>query len=327
MVIIDHPWVGEFATNGWLVPLDHLLDDRVRADVDPASLASYTYDGRQWALPIDAACQMMVYRTEVVRGPLPDDWDDLLDFAKEFHDPPRRWAFAQAWQGPTGGGVAAFLLLLSIAHALGEKPYESPGYSMPHDVAARGLQILQRVWDLCIPRSEMRGLRVDEFLHSDDRVAIGPGAFPFVTNYRQDADRALALTDMPTVRETGIRTSALGGTGLAIATTSPNRILSCDYARFVIDPATQSGVYLDAGGQPGSRSAMDSVVANDRLGGFGRRLSAALDGCYTRPRYPGWRHIEETANAAVLEHLIKGGDVRTTSKRIDAIADTATFSA
>src|ERR1700748_177154 len=59
LLVIDHPSIGEAATEGLFVPLDTVLpkaflDDQAAQTVG-SSHASYAYDGHHWALAIDAA--------------------------------------------------------------------------------------------------------------------------------------------------------------------------------------------------------------------------------------------------------------------------------
>ena len=70
LVVFDHPFVGEIARDGLLVPLDPYLDAETTrafaADSVGKSWQSYQADGRQWALPIDAAAQVAAYRPDLM---------------------------------------------------------------------------------------------------------------------------------------------------------------------------------------------------------------------------------------------------------------------
>ncbi len=70
LLMLDHPWVGEFAVNRWLVDMDELLTSEqkrdLEADADRASLQAYRYEGRLWSLPVDAACQILAFRPDLV---------------------------------------------------------------------------------------------------------------------------------------------------------------------------------------------------------------------------------------------------------------------
>ncbi|TIT58775.1 MAG: ABC transporter substrate-binding protein, partial [Mesorhizobium sp.] len=66
LVVFDHPFIGDIAQDELMVPFDaHLSAEQIRFfehDSVGGSWRSYERNGRQWALPIDAACQVASYR-------------------------------------------------------------------------------------------------------------------------------------------------------------------------------------------------------------------------------------------------------------------------
>src|SRR6185437_2696598 len=85
MVVIDHPHVGQVTGEGCLVPLDEGMDiGSLQKEYVGASLASYLWEGRLRALPIDAAAQVKAWRPDRLATPLPG-WKDLLELAAAGH--------------------------------------------------------------------------------------------------------------------------------------------------------------------------------------------------------------------------------------------------
>ena len=80
LVVLDHPHVGEAVAADCLVPVEALFAaDEIagwQAAVAGPSLASYEYAGKHWALPLDAATQVMAYRRARVDTP-PTAWVEL----------------------------------------------------------------------------------------------------------------------------------------------------------------------------------------------------------------------------------------------------------
>lgn len=305
LVVFDHPWVGDYAHNHWLVALDALMSPEqardLAADADPASLASYRFAGQLWALPIDAACQTVAYRPDLAGAAgaaLPGDWDTLLRLAREVHQPPVRYAFTN-----TLGGSGGFLFVLSVANALGDRPYTDPDRLLDPASGGRGLEILGEIGRLSLPSAELRGRRPFELMIAEDRAALWPASFPYVTFYGSPGPRRLALTDMPILPETGQRTSAIGGMGLGIAQASRNREAAWEYAWYVMSRAVQNGLYVENGGQPARRSALNGAIINNEHDGFGAILARALEGCYIRPRYPGWHQVERQSDQIIANYL------------------------
>ena len=70
LLVIDHPSIGEAATQGLLLPLDEFLPADFLADQAQNSVgqshASYKYNGHQWALAIDAATPIAGWRPDLM---------------------------------------------------------------------------------------------------------------------------------------------------------------------------------------------------------------------------------------------------------------------
>jgi multiple sugar transport system substrate-binding protein len=325
LIMFDQPWVGEYARRGWLVALDTLLSPAQRRDLaddaDPASLACYRFDDRQWALPVDVACQSLTYRADLADGlgtTLPGDWDSLLAGARASHRPPEHYPFVH-----TFGGVNAFLFVLSVAAALGEEPYAEPGQRLNQAAGVRGLELLREIWELSLPPAAVGGQRAFEFLLNEDRAVIAPALFPYLSEYRRDGGAALAMTDMPVMAETGRRTSALGGIGLGIASASKHRDAAWEMAWYLMGREVQGEIFPQHGGQPGRLSALHGPTMARAYGGQGRVLAQLLDGCYIRPRRPGWYRVEHDAGDAIMRYLDGGLTARETVAQLDAVVAAA----
>ena len=311
LMMLDHPWVGELAVNGWIVDMDDLLTAEqlrdLEEDADRSSLEAYRYEGRLWSLPVDAACQILAFRPDLVGAAtdqLPGDWDSFLTLGKSLHEPPQRCAFTNQFGGPNH-----FLTLLGIAAALGDAPYTEPSRGIVRDAGASGLDILRRVWELSIESHveslDMLAHRTFPLMMAEDRAAMCPGVFAYITHYGGGGERQLGIADMPVMPETGKHTSLLGGMGLAIASASPHRDAAWEYATFVMSREVQGGAFVENGGQPGRVSALTTGYADDECAGFGPVLADALDGCYIRPTPPGW-HRAERAGGDVVSRFLAG---------------------
>jgi multiple sugar transport system substrate-binding protein len=307
LYMFDHPWVGTYAANGWLVRLDGLLTPEQRsdlaADADPASYRSYWYGGGLYGLPVDASCHVLHYRPDLIEAArLPGDWDGLLDLAGRVHRPPGRHAFAHPWTADGGNATLAFIALLRAA---GERPFEDRArLSIDPRTAGRCLEIMRRIAELSIPPERLRGSDVRRHLIDHDDVAMTVSYFAYI-NYAGDVGRRRqAVCDVPVLAESGVRSSMLGGMGLGISADSPQRDAAWEYAWFVMSRDVQEGIYLESGGQPGRLSALGNPVVDARREGFCTVLRRALADCYVRPTYPGWLLIENGANHAVHRYLV-----------------------
>src|SRR3954464_13527504 len=68
LIVIDHPHVGQITAENCLAPLDlpgRAADSaRLQQSSLGPSYASYQWQGRQWAFPIDAATQVQAWRPD-----------------------------------------------------------------------------------------------------------------------------------------------------------------------------------------------------------------------------------------------------------------------
>jgi len=89
-ILIDHPYMGEAASNKMLMSVDTFLDksfmDFQKSQNVGPSFNSYEYDGHWWALPIDAAAQVSAYRkdiTDFLGWKMPQDLMQLPEVASK----------------------------------------------------------------------------------------------------------------------------------------------------------------------------------------------------------------------------------------------------
>ncbi|WP_306121011.1 extracellular solute-binding protein, partial [Roseitalea sp. MMSF_3504] len=86
LMVIDHPHVGEVARNGLLMALDGIgRDDELKtlaAQSVGVSHPSYEFDGRQWALAIDAATPVAAFRPDRLDA-APTRWDEVVALARK----------------------------------------------------------------------------------------------------------------------------------------------------------------------------------------------------------------------------------------------------
>ena len=88
LIVIDHPHVGQVTEEGCLAPLDiaayQAEADLLQQQSVGGSFESYHWQGRQWALPIDAATQVMAWRPDLLSSP-PREWRQVLELARDGH--------------------------------------------------------------------------------------------------------------------------------------------------------------------------------------------------------------------------------------------------
>lgn len=327
LVCFDYPNTGDYAANEWAVAVDEMASPEQMADLgsdaDPASCGSYRAQGRLWGLPIDAATIVTAFRPDLLgsdASAIPGDWDSFLRLARDFHKPPERYGLCNQF----GGGGGAFLLLEGIVAALGQKPYGARGDILDRDKALRALDIIRQVHELSLPGELLddHGLGFG-LMRNDDRVAITVATFAYSNYFEGWGPRQIVPVDMPVMPETGVRTSNIGGVGLAVHSWSKHRDVAWDYAWYVMSREVQNGLFLENEGQPGRVSALRSKRYNDMRQSFGSVLADALDGAYVRPNWPGYHYLEAGSDPVMRRFLNGERSPSRTIDELDRIASAA----
>jgi multiple sugar transport system substrate-binding protein len=324
LMIIDHPGLGAAIATNALQPLDQLIPADLLAAWQAASVgptwASYTMPSttgpsttgpsttgpsttgpsttgpsttraaQQWAVPIDAATQVSVFRPDRVAA-APRDWADVPALARQ-----HRTALCL-------GGPHSFLTLLAMGASAG--PADRDEFLRPAEAAA-ALDLLRAVW-----------AEADQEVSAADPIAIHealaagvviycPLAYGYASYARPAAGRhALAWADAPTFGSARPG-SVLGGTGLAVS--APRRPDPAEVLRFLaafLAPDVQAGLVPAVGGQPALAAAWDSADVDQDWGRYYSSTRRSLDAAWVRPRAAGWIDLQHHA-AELVRAVITG---------------------
>jgi multiple sugar transport system substrate-binding protein len=317
LLVIDHPGLGAAIESNALLPLEDVVDPDVLAGWSARAVGptwdSYTVDGRQWAVPIDAATQVSVMAAGLSQ-PVPRSWCEVASFVAEV---------------PTTlclGGPHALLMLLAMT-ASDRHPVDGrPGADLlDRDAAVEALCLLQRLWQL-VDRDVSGGdpVEVHEAVAAG-RVSYCPLAYGYAA-YARPAAGALPLrwSDAP-ASPAGRPGTVLGGTGLAVSARSGGDL--DQVRRFLggfLDAEVQTGLVPDHSGQPADRAAWDDPRLDEEWGGYYSGTRASLEAAVLRPRVAGWIDVQTRAGALVRDAVTGGSDPGTVVDQVnEAYADSA----
>jgi multiple sugar transport system substrate-binding protein len=312
LLAIDHPHIGDAVRSGALMPLDSLCPAPevalLAADSPGPSHQSYEWDGHQWAFGVDAACQVSVYRPDLVsRDRLPSRWQDLTELAASYG--PDRIALAAS---PTHLWCSLLSLCEVAAEVSGQRQEDGrpqwwgdDGIAPP--VLTAALERLVGVLGLSARESlEMDPITLLDEMSLGERYVYCPLVFGYVTYAHVRAGAArLRFVNPPGGAEKAVGTVA-GGVGLALSAKTRDATLAADFLRFVTSPECQGGVYLQAGGQPGLRSVWADPSANADVGGFFQDSLPTMDRAFLRPRLAGYPEYQSAASLALHEMVLAG---------------------
>jgi multiple sugar transport system substrate-binding protein len=287
LIVIDHPHVGQVTAEGCLAPLEPITDDFVGG-----SYASYTFDAKQWAYPIDAAAQVMAYRADILPEP-PENWDHVVQLA---------YAGQVVLPMLAPHSLMTFYTLAANAG----HPCAATGEFIAVAAGTAVVEQIRRVTSLIEPSNfAMDPIAASEAMaRADALVSVMPLGYGYVS-YARDGfrDRRLSFADIPLPSHRG---SALGGTGIAVSAFSTHLDEARAYAAFVASADVQRGSYASSGGQPGHVAGWEDDAVNADAHDFYRATRATLEASYVRPRHRGYMAFQHAASERLNAGLLSG---------------------
>lgn len=305
LVLIDHPFVGTAAASGMIIPVNDWVDaeflaDQAQNSVGP-SYPSYTWHDRQWALPIDSACQAMAVREDLWRkngpGELPRTWEEVAGLVHHLRKASLRVGIALK---PNH----AYCAFLAIGITLAGDRFWPAGDYMDRTAAIEALEFLRRLSEDLHPISgEADPIALSDHMSTTDEIVYAPLMFGY-SSYARSGFRPYILHfgNAPTWRS-GRVGSVLGGVGVALSARSQNPGCAADLARHLVSPEIQSGIYVSSGGQPGHAVAWESECANKQVNDFFKATRLSMEQAFLRPRVPGHRRFQELASELVHKYI------------------------
>ncbi|MFK0278328.1 extracellular solute-binding protein [Ensifer sp. NPDC090286] len=299
LIVIDHPHVGQITKEKCLAPLDAEGHQEERAALEDASVGrsypSYTWQGRQWAFPIDAATQVQAWRPDLTERM--ESWSDMLALA-------RQGKVALPMRPPH-----SLMSFYTLAGNLGS-PCRSDGTGplIETDAGVDAFERLRELTDLIDPGCfSIDPIAVLEAMSDPtSKVVCAPLIYGYVS-YAIAGFRPSLVTfgDIPVAGTNGPVGSALGGTGIAVSAFSSAREAAIDFAYFVASGDVQRGIYAAGGGQPGHAAAWDDDAVNAATSDFYRATRKTLESAWVRPRHDGYMAFQQAASDRINDGLLR----------------------
>ncbi|MBI5667783.1 MAG: extracellular solute-binding protein [Chloroflexi bacterium] len=316
MIVLDHPWLGATEAAGSLLPLDDYLSADFLADQAKHSVGksneSYIYHGHQWALAIDAACQVSAYRPDLLDADLPRTWDDVFALAQRLKAEGRRYVATPLMH------VDTFPCFFSLCANAGEAPGTNGDVFVSRVTGRYALDQLCALAAVGHPQAlHWNPPQLLDQMSTTGEIVYCPLLFGY-SNYARPGYREhlVKFTNIPGAD--GVpRGAILGGAGLAVSSGTQYPEVVCDYAAFVASADVQRGMYFEAGGQPGHRAAWLDADVNAASNGFFQDTLATLDHAALRPRYNGWIAMQDGACQLLHAFLTEDGGVEHTLDQLD----------
>ena len=295
LVVLDHPHIGEAVADACLYSLDEIFTASDIASWADATIGpcfeSYRYRGKSWALPLDAATQVMASRPDLVED-RPATWDAVVSLSE-------RRPVALSLAGPH-----AILTFFSLATALGDPPAEAdPVVLVSREAGIEVLDIMATLYGR-MP-AEARELNPIGLLRAlaGGTVTLCPLVYGYVNYAMRGEGQPLAFHDAPRVTPDGRPGSTLGGTGIGVSRRCQVTPALRTHLRWLMSRDAQVAFIPAHDGQPSRREAWHDDDVNARSGNFYRNTAATLEAAYVRPRYNGYIRFQTTASELLRRGL------------------------
>jgi multiple sugar transport system substrate-binding protein len=297
LVVLDHPHVGEAVQAECLIPLEEVFGADVIADLEKVTigpcLSSYRFAGSHWALPLDAATQVMASRTDLLDGAAaPLTWDEVGVLSE------KTGKVALSLAGPH-----AILSLLSIATTYGEPPAErDPDLLVSRKIGRQAFYLLAELAARG-PKSvaEKNPIGILGHMAVNEDVVLCPLIYGYVNYAAPENGKPIRFSNAPRATADGRPGSTLGGTGIGISRRCPVTAELKKHLLWLMSEEAQTHFIPAHHGQPSRRSAWSDAKVNERWGNFYRDTAETLEAAYVRPRHAGYIAFQSEASALLRE--------------------------
>lgn len=284
----DIPWAPEFASAGWLLPLDDRIEDR--EDFFEGSFLGATYMGKLYAIPWTLAAGVLYYRTDLLEEAglePPETFDELISIAKELQTPDR---YGYVWQGRQYEGLVCNWL--EIFWGMGGKLMDDRNQLVADpEIVAASMQWMQ---DL-IHKHGITPSSVTTWQENESQAVFAegravffrawPGNFEYINN-PATSKVAGKVGIIPMVHAPGQKSAATLGTwNLAISKFSKHPDEAWEFIKYALGMEGQKIKSLDSGNPPSRKSVYNDPEIKQKYPHFDDYF-AVFEGALPRPVTP-----------------------------------------
>lgn len=309
MALVDLVWMGEFAENGWIQPIDQFVNDPAIADPKlnvkgffPLLLDAFgSWAGKVYGLPFDNYSGLLFYNKCMLKDAgfdkPPETWDDLYTIyaPKLTHPEKKQYAFAlQSLRGETQSADSFMRVLWPFGGSLLDNTFRS---NLLSKESQHGLKFRQDLMKYMPPG-------VVSYDHAEAANALAQGQVAMITEwsafYGTLTDPATSkigdcLGVAPEPAGPAGRLPALGGFSLAVASQATPAQQRA--AWLFIQWATSEDIaraYVEAGGVSGRTSIYEQADIKAKYKFVEPMVASWQKGVPEfRPRFPAWPAISE----------------------------------
>jgi multiple sugar transport system substrate-binding protein len=309
IALVDLVWIGEFAENGWIQPIDKFSGDASITDPNlnlkgffPLLLNAFgSWGGKTYGLPFDNYSGLLFYNKCMLKDAgfdkPPATWDELATtYAPKLTNPDKKqYAYAlQSARGETQSADSFMRVLWPFGGSLLDKSFHS---NLMSPESQKGLTFRQNLLKYMPPGvvSWDHAEAVNGFAQGQVAMITEWSAFYPTLTDPKTSKLGDCLAVAPEPAGSAGRLPALGGFSLAVASQAPEKNQKA--AWLFIQWATSDAIakaYVDAGGVSGRTAVYDDPQVKATYKFVEPMVASWQKGVPEfRPRFPSWPAISE----------------------------------
>lgn len=303
-IVFDHPFCGDIAASGALMPLDGMADDLLGPTSVPrfvsASLDSYRYGGAIYGAPIDGATMHAIVRRDLLGDrAVPTTWDEAVALAR---DARREGQYVALPLKTPHAGLALASLLENMAPGWGPGRSEH-GAFVDRPELEDGLDLLRVLVETGPPdAATWNAIDLHDAMQERNDIIYCPCAYGYAT-YGEALGSKPRLSFAPFAGVGGSTGAILGGTGLGLTVRGAGRQGSEQFIRYCLDVDRQVSLIGGNHGQPAVRQAWVDTDLDATFGGYYSSVIGTMETSSVRPRWVGYPAFQQAFGLEVQRFL------------------------
>ncbi len=309
IALVDLVWIGEYAENGWIVPIDKFSGDAAITDPNlnlkgffPLLLNAFgSWGGTTYGLPFDNYSGLLFYNSCMLKDAgftkPPETWDELAKtYAPKLTDPAKKqYGYAlQSLRGETQSADSFMRSLWPTGGSLLDKTFHS---NLLSKESQEGLNFRQSLMKYMPPG-------IVSYDHAEAVNALAQGQVAMITEWSafygtltdpKTSKLGDCLAVAPEPKGAAGRLPALGGFSLAVASQASEAEQKASW--IFIQWATSEDIarqYVEAGGVSGRMAIYDQPDIKAKYKFVEPMVASWQNGVPEfRPRFPAWPAISE----------------------------------
>lgn len=311
----DIIWTPEFASCGWIEPLDGLFDQREQQKFLPGAIESCIFNQKIWAVPWYTDFGVLFYRKDLVTKP-PKTWAELIRLARE-NIKKGKVKYGYAFQGNQYEGLVCNALEFIFSN--GGKVLDGNKVVINTPEAVEGLEILMEIIKIC-PEE------VIAFQEEDSRLAFQDGEILFLRNWpynwnllnqeNSPVKGRIGIAPLPVGPRGSSSSGCLGGWNLMINHFSQNKEAAWKFIEFMTSREGQK-VNSIIGGRLPTRMAVYREAEVSKVNPYYAEFLDVYYRSKPRPVSPFYPAISETMQLNFYQAITGKLNAKTAIRNIE----------